>query len=59
VGHPPFYTNNIFQLVNLITKDPVKCTCAFEQCNFLTAVVTNAAADKSRPLLPLPLLPLL
>jgi serine/threonine protein kinase len=24
VGTPPFYTNNIFQLVNQIVKDPVK-----------------------------------
>ncbi len=24
VGQPPFYTNNIYSLINLIVKDPVK-----------------------------------
>lgn len=32
VGTPPFYTTSIFQLVNLILKDPVRWPSSISSC---------------------------
>ncbi|XP_049985605.1 serine/threonine-protein kinase 36 isoform X2 [Alexandromys fortis] len=43
VGTPPFYTTSIFQLVNLILKDPVRWPSAISSCfkNFLQGLLTK------------------
>lgn len=43
VGTPPFYTTSIFQLVNLILKDPVRWPPTFSPCfkNFLQGLLTK------------------
>nr|KAF6451255.1 serine/threonine kinase 36 [Molossus molossus] len=43
VGTPPFYTTSIFQLVNLILKDPVRWPPAISPCfkNFLQGLLTK------------------
>lgn len=43
VGMPPFYTTSIFQLVNLILKDPVRWPSAISSCfkNFLQGLLTK------------------
>ncbi|KAJ8267031.1 hypothetical protein GJAV_G00137520 [Gymnothorax javanicus] len=42
-GAPPFYTNSIFQLVQLIVKDPVKWPESMSQCcsSFLKGLLTK------------------
>ncbi|XP_005395686.1 PREDICTED: serine/threonine-protein kinase 36 isoform X1 [Chinchilla lanigera] len=43
VGTPPFYTTSIFQLVNLILKDPVRWPSTISPCfkNFLQGLLTK------------------
>nr|KAF6337554.1 serine/threonine kinase 36 [Myotis myotis] len=43
VGTPPFYTTSIFQLVNLILKDPVRWPPTISPCfkNFLQGLLTK------------------
>ncbi|XP_063101135.1 serine/threonine-protein kinase 36 isoform X3 [Cavia porcellus] len=43
VGTPPFYTTSIFQLVNLIRKDPVRWPPSISPCfkNFLQGLLTK------------------
>ncbi|KAM8791963.1 serine/threonine-protein kinase 36 isoform 1-T1 [Rhynchonycteris naso] len=43
VGTPPFYTTSIFQLVNLILKDPVRWPPSISPCfkNFLQGLLTK------------------
>ncbi|XP_073074207.1 serine/threonine-protein kinase 36 isoform X7 [Manis javanica] len=43
VGTPPFYTTNIFQLVSLILKDPVRWPATISPCfkNFLQGLLTK------------------
>ncbi|XP_019493894.1 PREDICTED: serine/threonine-protein kinase 36 isoform X2 [Hipposideros armiger] len=43
VGTPPFYTTSIFQLVNLILKDPVRWPPTMSPCfkNFLQGLLTK------------------
>uniref|UniRef100_A0A8C8W832 Serine/threonine-protein kinase 36 n=1 Tax=Peromyscus maniculatus bairdii TaxID=230844 RepID=A0A8C8W832_PERMB len=43
VGTPPFYTTSIFQLVNLILKDPVRWPSSISSCfkNFLQGLLTK------------------
>ncbi|XP_060224621.1 serine/threonine-protein kinase 36 isoform X2 [Meriones unguiculatus] len=43
VGTPPFYTTSIFQLVNLIIKDPVRWPSTISSCfkNFLQGLLTK------------------
>ena len=49
VGQPPFYTNSIYTLINLIVKDPVKYPTGIspEFKHFLQGLLNKASGVKS------------
>ncbi|KAG8520903.1 Serine/threonine-protein kinase 36 [Galemys pyrenaicus] len=48
IGTPPFYTTSIFQLVNLILKDPVRWPATISPCfkNFLQGLLTKDSRQR-------------
>ncbi|XP_012580085.1 PREDICTED: serine/threonine-protein kinase 36 [Condylura cristata] len=48
IGTPPFYTTSIFQLVNLILKDPVRWPPTISPCfkNFLQGLLTKDSRQR-------------